>query len=104
MEQRFVSTGSETGWRLWEFVKVVRPVASQTNWSAVVSDEYFLNLNSTDYGATAGPDRNRFFVGPSVSLGKAVFVEIGYLNQYTFRSNGPDKNDHLIATNLFWSF
>ena len=87
-----------------EFVKVVRPVASRTKWSAVVSDEYFLNLNSTDFGATAGPDRNRFFVGPSVSLGKAVSVEIGYLNQYTFRSNGPDKNDHLIATNLFWIF
>jgi hypothetical protein len=104
IEQRFVSTGSETGLRLRDFIKVVRPVASRTMWSAVVSDEYFLNLNSTDFGATAGPDRNRFFVGPSVSLGKAVFVEIGYLNQYTFRSNGPDKNDQLIATNLFWTF
>jgi hypothetical protein len=104
LEQRFVSTGSDTGWRVRQFVKVVRPVNSRTIWSAVVSDEYFLNLNSTDFGATAGPDRNRFFVGPSVSLRKGVFVEIGYLNQYTFRSNGPDKNDHLLATNLFWSF
>jgi Protein of unknown function (DUF2490) len=104
MEQRFVSTGSETGWRLREFVKLVRPVGSQTIWSAVVSDEYFQNLNSTDFGATSGPDRNRFFVGPSVALGKGVLLEIGYLNQYTFRSNGPDKNDHLLATNLFWSF
>jgi hypothetical protein len=41
-EQRFVSTGSDTGWRLREFVKVVRPVGSRTKWSAVVSDEYFL--------------------------------------------------------------
>jgi Protein of unknown function (DUF2490) len=104
MEQRFVSTGSETGWRLREFVKVTQPVGSRRIWSAVVSDEYFLNVNSADFGATAGPDRNRFFVGPSVSLRKGVFVEIGYLNQYTFRSNGPDKNDHLLATNLFWSF
>lgn len=104
MEQRFVSTGSETGWRLREFVKVVRPLDSRRIWSAAVWDEYFLNVNSTDFGATAGPDRNRFFVGPSVSLAKTVFLEIGYLNQYTFRSNGPDKNDHLLATNLFWSF
>jgi hypothetical protein len=103
MEQRFVSTGSETGWRLREFVKVARPMASRTIWSVVVSDEYFLNVNSTDFGATAGPDRNRFFVGPGVKLGKTA-LEIGYLNQYTFRSNGPDKIDHLLAANLFWSF
>ena len=104
LEQRFVSTGHEIGWRLREFVKMTRPVGSGSTWSAVVSDEYFLNLNSTDFGATAGPDRNRFFVGPSVALAKGIFIEIGYLNQYTFRANGPDKNDHLLATNLFWSF
>ena len=45
MEQRFVSTGSDTGWRLREFVKVTRPLSARGIWSAVVSDEYFLNLN-----------------------------------------------------------
>jgi Protein of unknown function (DUF2490) len=103
-EQRFVSTGSETGWRLREFGKVARPVGSRTIWSAAVSDQYFLNLNSADFGATAGPDRNRFFVGPGLSVRKGVVMEIGYLNQYTFRANGPDKNDHVLAANLFWSF
>lgn len=103
MEQRFVSTGSEAGWRLREFVKAARGVGSRRTWSAVVVDEYFLNLNSPDFGATTGPDRNRFFVGPSVALRNGVFMEIGYLNQYTFRTNGPDKN-HLLAANLFWSF
>ncbi|HEY2798152.1 MAG TPA: DUF2490 domain-containing protein [Thermoanaerobaculia bacterium] len=104
LEQRFVSTGRETGWRLREFIKGSRPLASQSIWYAVVSDEFFVNLNSTDFGATAGSDRNRFFVGPGARLSKAVSVEIGYLNQYTFRANGPDKNDHLLATNLFWSY
>jgi hypothetical protein len=104
MEQRFVSTGSETGWRLREFVKLTRPIGAKKIWAAVLSDEYFLNLNSADFGATAGPDRNRLFIGPSVSVRNGVSIEIGYLNQYTFRANGPDKNDHLLATNLFWSF
>lgn len=104
LEQRFVSTGSDTGWRLREFVRVARPVGSSRIWAVVVFDEYFLNLNSTDFGATAGPDRNRFFVGPSVRLGEGVSLEVGYLNQYTFRTNGPDKNDHLLAANLFWRF
>jgi hypothetical protein len=102
LEQRFVSTGSETGWRLREQVKVTRPLGSI--WLAVVSDEYFLNLHSTNHGAAAGSDRNRFFIGPGVKLNKALHTEIGYLYQYTFVSNGPDKKDHIFAMNLFWSF
>jgi hypothetical protein len=104
LEQRFMSTGNETGWRLRQLVKLARPVTSGKAWSAVVSDEYFLNLNSTDFGATAGADRNRLFVGPGVVLDKALSMEIGYLNQHIFRSNGPDKTDHVLATNLSWSF
>ena len=79
-------------------------MASRTIWSAVVSDGKFPEPELHRLWRNRGPDRNRFFVGPSVSLGKAVFVEIGYLNQYAFRSNAPDKHDHLLATNLFWSF
>jgi hypothetical protein len=81
-----------------------RRLSSKSIWSAVVSDGMLVNLNATDYGATAGADRNRFFVGPGVRLSKAYSLEIGYLNQHTFRSNGPDKNDHLLAVNVFWSF
>ena len=104
VEQRFVSTGTDVGWRVREFVKMARPLGSRRIWSAVVSDEYFVNVNDTNYGATAGPDRNRFFIGPGVKLNSSLNVEVGYLNQYTFRKNGPDKNDHLFATNVFWSF
>lgn len=104
LEQRFLSSGNDTGWRLREFVKVTQPLGSRKVWSAVVSDEYFINLNSTDFGAAAGADRNRFFVGPGVSLGKGLSTEVGYLNQYTFRASGPDRIDHLFAANVFWSF
>lgn len=103
-EQRFVSTGTDVGWRLREFVKVARPLGATKIWSAVVSDEFFVNMNDTNFGATAGPDRNRFFIGPGAKLSQSLAVEIGYLNQYTFRANGPDKNDHVFATNVFWSF
>jgi hypothetical protein len=69
-----------------------------------VSDEFFLNLNSTDFGASAGVDRNRFFVGPGGPVAGTVTMEIGYMNQYTFRSSGPDRSDHLLAASLAWSF
>jgi hypothetical protein len=102
LEERFVSTGSQTGWRLREFVKLIVPIASR--WSGVVSDEFFYNLNSTNYGATAGPDRNRFFIGPGVSVSPTVTIEFGYLHQYTFRNNAPDKIDNVLAASVFWNY
>lgn len=107
LEQRFVSSGNDVGWRVRELVKLSRPVGSATMrkaWSVIVSDEYFVNVNSTDYGAAAGSDRNRFFVGPGLAVSRPLVVEIGYLNQYTIRASGPNKTDHLFATNLLWRF
>jgi hypothetical protein len=38
------------------------------------------------------------------SSGDGVRLEFGYMNQYTFRHNGPDKNDHILAANAFVNF
>ena len=53
----FVGPGSDTGWRLRQFVKVSRRLAWQLAWSAGrLSDENFVNLNATQYGASVvGP-------------------------------------------------
>ncbi len=108
LEQRFFSGGSETGWRLRESIKATQPLDSSDAWSLVVSDEIFVNLNDAKLTpkltATAGWDRNRFFFGPGLNLSGSLRAELGYLNQYTFRHNGPDKNDHIVALNLFVSF
>lgn len=108
LEQRFFGTGSETGWRLREFFKLTQPLGSTNTWSMVVADEIFLNLNDATFtanlAAMAGLDRNRFFVGPGINLNGSVRAEFGYLNQYTFRHNGPDKNDHILAVNVFVNF
>ena len=101
LEQRFVSTGSETGWRLREMLKLTLPLGGV--WSAVAYDEYFFNLNSTNYGAVAGADRNRFFVGPGLTLSKSLYTEIGYLHQRVFQNNAPDKSDNILAVSLFWT-
>ena len=108
LEQRFFSGGTDTGWRLREFAKLVYPLGAENVWSFVVSDEIFVNLNNAsfgpDLGAVAGLDRNRFFVGPGINLNQFARAEVGYMNQYTFRNNGPDKNDHILAANVFVSF
>ncbi len=102
LEERFVSTGSQTGWRLREMVKLSVPLGSI--WSGVIYDEYFYNLNSTNYGATAGSDRNRFFVGPGVAVSPTVTIEFGYLHQQVFRNNDPDKIDNVFAASVFWNY
>ena len=108
LEQRFFSGGTDTGWRLREFVKLVQPLGAGNAWSLVVSDEIFVNLNDANFApnlrAVAGLDRNRFFVGPGINLNQFARTEVGYMNQYTFRNNGPDKNDHILAANVFVNF
>ena len=66
LEQRFFRGGIDTGWRLRESIKLTRPLDSTDTWSLVLSDELFVNDASLtpNVRATAGLDRNRFFIGP----------------------------------------
>lgn len=104
LEERFHSAGSDTGVRLREMGKLMQPLGSRKIWLIVVYDEMFVNLNSTNFGARAGADRNRVFVGPGINLSKSVRAELGYLNQYTFNGNGPDRVDNVFSINVFWNF
>ena len=104
LEQRFHSAGNDTGWRFRELGKLMQPLSSKSIWLIAVYDEIFVNLNSTNFGARSGADRNRVFVGPGIHLSKSVRAELGYMNQYTFNNNGPDRVDHLFSINAFWNF
>ena len=104
LEQRFHSAGSDKGWRLREMGKLIQPLGSKKIWAIAAYNELFVNLNSTDFGARSGADRNRVFVGPGIKLSKSVRVELGYMNQYTFNNNGPDRVDHTLSINAFWTF
>jgi hypothetical protein len=104
LEQRFNSSGSGTGVRLREMGKLIQPLGAKKFWLISAYDEIFVNLNSTNFGARAGADRNRAYAGPGINLSRAVRVELGYLNQYTFNNNGPDKIDNVFSINAFWNF
>jgi len=104
LEQRFRSAGSGTGVRFREMGKLMQPLGSKNIWLISVYDEIFVNLNSTNFGAMSGADRNRVFAGPGINLGRSVRAELGYLNQYTFKNNGPDHVDHIFSINAFWNF
>jgi hypothetical protein len=103
LEERFHSAGSDTGVRFRELGKVMHPLGKGV-WLISVYDEIFVNLNTANFGPKAGADRNRFFAGPGFNVGPPLRFEVGYLNQYTFNNNGPDRIDNIFSINAFWNF
>jgi hypothetical protein len=104
LEQRFHSAGSGTGVRVREMAKLMQPLGAKKIWLFVVYDEIFVNLNNTNFGARSGWDRNRAFTGPGINLSRSSRLELGYMNQYTFNNNGPDRVDHICSISYFWNF
>lgn len=103
LEQRFIPTGSEVGWRFRQMFKVSVPMPFAPDFSLVASDEYFANINKTNYGADDGFDQNRAFGGIGYNFNKNIKTEVGYMNQY-IRKTGPDRMDHILSLNLFLNY
>lgn len=103
MEQRFRPDASGTGWRLRQQLRAQIPFSSATRVRAVVWNETFVGLNTTEWDRHPGVDQVRTFVGVSVPVAKGISAEPGYLNQTIFRI-GPDRINHILAVNLFARF
>ncbi len=103
MEQRFRPDASGTGWRLRQQLRAQIPFSSATGVRAVVWNETFIGLNTTEWDRHPGVDQVRTFLGVSVPVARGISAEPGYLNQTIFRL-GPDRINHILAINLFARF
>ncbi len=105
LEQRFLETGDDVGWRFREFVRFTPPPSSKTGFGLRFWDEVFVNLNDTDWGTKAGFDQNRFFAGVGWILNedKDLILEVGYLNQYIRRPSAADSMNHLLFVQLLFT-
>lgn len=104
LEQRWLSTGSDTGWRLREMVRLALPLSSRAEPQDVKAlgwVEGFFALNDTNFGARAGFDRVRTFVGAEVPVGGKSALEIGYMNQMVKQRTRSDTMDHIASISLF---
>lgn len=105
LEQRFVETGSDTGWRFRQLAALRRPFQSDPRFTVVAWDEVFFHLNDTDWGARDGFDQNRAFFGfgwrPDPQ--STWRVETGYLHQFINRPFQDDLSNHILSINLFWT-
>ena len=101
LEQRWVETGSDTGWRLRQFIKYDLPLREGGTTNFVITSETFIALNDADWGARAGFDQMRNFVGLGFPVHPKARVEAGYMNQYIDRRGPNDQMNHIASVNLF---
>ena len=103
LEQRWRSDGNDMGWRLREMVRYEKPLKPGTHGpSALVYSEAFIALNDTDWGARAGFDQIRNFLGLEIPLKGASTIEAGYLNQWIDQSGNRSRMNHAAAITLFY--
>ena len=97
-EQRFSTEGSGVGNRFREFVRAGwLPLGSPVG--LVLWDEIFFGFNDTDWGAVAGYDQNRLFLGGMIPIDDWARVEAGYLMVHLNRD--PQQLVSAIAFNLY---
>lgn len=103
-EQRWIETGDDVGLRWRQLARAQKILSDCPQWSAIVWDEAFFHLNDTDWGADAGFDQNRAFIGVGYKKCKnaRVRTEIGYLNQFINRQGGLDGMNHILSVNFFF--
>lgn len=102
MEQRWRDNADGTAWRIRPYVKYSLPLRGKT--SLILSNETFLNLNTTTFQSQDGLERMRNLFAINTPLVKDVTIEVGYLNQYGFVRGGEDTSDHVASLAVNASF
>jgi hypothetical protein len=98
LEQRWRDNADGTGWRVRPHVKYSLPLRGKT--SLVLSNEMFVNLNTTAFQRQDGLDRMRSLIAVNTPLFKNVAIEAGYLNQHGFVRGGEDTSDHIASLSI----
>ena len=99
LEERFLEDVDGTAVRLRLKGQMVVPI-SESNLSAVASNEYFVGLNDLDQGSQSGFDQNRAYVGLRYKVNKRHTVQIGYQLQHIDRGSREDISVHQLQLSL----
>ena len=99
VEQRWIENSDDTGYKLRQMIRLTTPSSLHQQLTWVAYDEYFINLNATDYGARKGFDQNRAFIGGNWTVNPQTKLELGYLNQYV-NNRRIDSQNHVLSLSL----
>jgi len=104
LEERTKEGFTDVGIRFRQMLKFTRPLTEDGHWYLSAWDEFFLAANDTDWGAHAGFDQNRGFLGAGFKPAPQAALEVGYLNQYIARERRPDQIEHILSFTLLLNF
>ena len=97
--------GSDVRFRPRQMIKFMHPFEFEPRLSVIAWDEFFIRVNSTQFGGKSGFDQNRAFAGLGWTFNKNVRFEGGYLNQYLDDATHTNNTmRHLIMGSLFINF
>lgn len=99
MEQRTFENANDLGWRLRSMWRLQLPLHGKGSAGPLLVSETFVALNSTDWGARAGLDQQRSFVGWLQPLSAHLNLEAGYMHQYLNRP-GRNPGNHILNITL----
>lgn len=103
LEQRFRDSQDDTGWRIRQFLRWEKPLASE-GLSVVLWDELFVDLNNTNWGQDTGFGQNRLFAGLARRWSQGMRAEIGYLHNAINTAGPNNASNHNLSASLFISF
>ncbi|MEO7277623.1 MAG: DUF2490 domain-containing protein [Sphingomicrobium sp.] len=98
MEQRWRDQVSGTGLRGRPYIKYSLPLGGKISLN--LSNETFVNFNTTPFQRQAGIDRMRNLIAISTAVSKKLSIDAGYMNQHGFVRGGPDTSDHIASLSL----
>jgi hypothetical protein len=93
-DQRYLSQWADTSHRLRESLRFVRPLRTH-EWTFVVYEEAFVNLDDTARGPSRGLDQLRLYSGLQHPITRDLAVEVGYMCQEMFHLGArPHRRNH----------
>lgn len=100
VDERFNPRGSAVGIRIRPLVRYNHKIGHK-GLALFVSHESFFLPNSTSWGQRSGYERMRNMAGVTLPIGRALSLDVGYLNQYRpGRSDARGEMDHALSLQL----
>lgn len=103
-EQRWRDDLDGTAWRVRPSLRLAIPLGGKAAPTLNLSEEVFINLNTTPMQTQDGIERLRTSAIVSTPLSKAVRLETGYINQHRFVADARNFNEHILSGALSFSF
>jgi Protein of unknown function (DUF2490) len=104
LEQRFVDSADQTGWRLRTRLGVKVPVTADDRVALVADVEPFFTLRPTSNGGQTGLTTLRTHVGLDYEVTDNLALGFGYLRNQDVIDGGTDRVGHSPLLSLDYSF